>query len=185
MRFSLAKEEARATNNAGGLPHGRHAARNVGVSIVRADRELDLDQNYVIQYDPRERWWGIEVDFPPALDDLFGVTNNKQSARTFADLARTDVESFLTNGVTLSDVQAQMWMDPARSPARPRPQNPNADQGTAPPPQGPDRRHPHRRHRSRQRRRPGRSSCRHRRRNHGHRPHARTAAGRPRRSKRR
>lgn len=111
VRFSLAKEEARATNNAGNLPHGRHAARNVGVSIVRADRELDLDQNYVIQYDPRERWWGIEVDFPPALDDLFGVTNNKQSARTFADLARTDVESFLTNGATLSDVQAQMWMD--------------------------------------------------------------------------
>ncbi len=111
VRFSLAKEEARATNNAGSLPHGRHAARNVGVSIVRADRELDLDQNYVIQYDPRERWWGIEVDFPPALDDLFGVTNNKQSARTFADLARTDVESFLTSGVTLSDVQAQMWMD--------------------------------------------------------------------------
>jgi hypothetical protein len=34
------------------------------VSIVRADRELDLDQNYVIPYDLRERWWRIEVDFP-------------------------------------------------------------------------------------------------------------------------
>jgi hypothetical protein len=50
VRFSIAKEEARRTNNAGSLPHGRHAARNVGVSIVRADRELELDQNYVIQY---------------------------------------------------------------------------------------------------------------------------------------
>jgi hypothetical protein len=87
IRFSLAKEEARNQHNAGATPHGKHAARNVGVSLVRARRELDMDQALVNTYDPRERWWGVEVEFPPSLDELFGVTNNKQSARHFSELA--------------------------------------------------------------------------------------------------
>lgn len=83
VTFSMATEEARRQPNAGNLPHGKHAANNVGVSVVRASRELELNNTWTIQYDPRERWWGVEVDFPPALDDLFGVSNNKQSARNF------------------------------------------------------------------------------------------------------
>lgn len=83
ITFSMARPEARSTPNSGALPHGRHAARNVGISVVRAGRELDLDQSWVVQYDPRERWWGVEVEFPPALDDVFGVSNNKQLARNF------------------------------------------------------------------------------------------------------
>ena len=81
--------------NAGATPYGKHAKGNVGVSIMRAERELELDQSLLIQYDPRERWWGVEIDFSPALDDLFGVTNNKQSARNFADLAKNDLDILL------------------------------------------------------------------------------------------
>ncbi len=103
VRYSLAKPEARNAPNAGATPYGKHAKNNVGVSVVRAGRELELDQGLVIQYDPRERWWGVEVDFPPALDDLFGVTNNKQSARNFADLAKTDID-ILLKGTTLNAV---------------------------------------------------------------------------------
>lgn len=87
VSFSLAKPEARQGHNPGGEPHGRHAARNLGVSIVRADRELELDSKWMPSYDPVARWIGIEVDFPPALDEIFGVTNNKQSAANLADLA--------------------------------------------------------------------------------------------------
>lgn len=87
IRFSLAKEQARPGEQAGGTPHGKHAGRNTGVSLVRAGRELDLDEALVINYDPRERWWGVEIEFPPALDEVFGVTNNKQSARHFSDVA--------------------------------------------------------------------------------------------------
>jgi len=86
VTFSVAKEEARSMVQAGAKPHGRHAAKNVGVSVVRAGRELELDQSWVIQYDPRERWWGVEVEFPPILDDIFGVSNNKQAARNFYQL---------------------------------------------------------------------------------------------------
>ncbi|UUR99524.1 ATP-binding protein [Mycolicibacterium smegmatis] len=87
VRFSYAREVARTGHNPGSTPYGKHAARNVGVSLVRADRELDMDESLVISHDVTERWWGVEVDFPPSLDELFGVTNNKQSARNFSEVA--------------------------------------------------------------------------------------------------
>ena len=71
VRFSLAKAAARDAPNAGATPYGKHAKGNVGVSIMRAERELELDQSLLIQYDPRERWWGVEIDFSPALDGPF------------------------------------------------------------------------------------------------------------------
>jgi hypothetical protein len=113
IRFSFAKREARLGNNPGALAHGKHAGKNVGVSIVRADRELDLDQSLVIQYDPTERWWGVEVDFPPTLDDLFGVTNNKQQARNFTEAATIDVRE-LGEGETPAQIreQAERDLDP-------------------------------------------------------------------------
>lgn len=98
IRYSLAKDDARKPvggRDPGALPHGKHAAGNVGVSMVRAERELELDQSWVIKYDTTERWWGIEVEFPPSLDELFGVTNNKQSARNFSELAKLDIDALL------------------------------------------------------------------------------------------
>ena len=85
-RFAIAKEEARNKRNAGNTKYGRHAKRNVGISLVRAERELELDISLVIQHDTRERWWGVEVEFPPALDEIFGVTNNKQAALHFTEV---------------------------------------------------------------------------------------------------
>lgn len=108
ITFSYAKEEARSGNNPGSLPHGKHAARNVGVSVVRAGRELELDESWTIRYDPVERWWGVEVEFPPALDDLFGVTNNKQSARNFAELAQLNIEEMLRGGKTITQLRQEL-----------------------------------------------------------------------------
>lgn len=110
IRFSFAKPEARATDNAGNLPHGKHAGKNIGVSLVRADRELDMDQSLVVQYDPTERWWGVEVDFPPALDELFGVTNNKQQARNFTEAATLDIRE-LADGETPTQIREQAAKD--------------------------------------------------------------------------
>lgn len=94
VKFTYSKEESRDVKkygNAGNLAHGKHAQQNLGVSIMRAERELDLDTKWTIQHDVTERWWGVEVNFPPSLDDVFGVANNKQSARNFtADLANID-----------------------------------------------------------------------------------------------
>ncbi len=92
LSFSIAKKEAREGHNPGERGYGKHAGRNLGVSIVRADRELELDSKWMPPYDPTARWIGIEVEFPPSLDEVFGVTNNKQSATHLADLAGVDKE---------------------------------------------------------------------------------------------
>jgi hypothetical protein len=111
IRFSYAKDQARAIPNAGITPYGRHAAKNIGISIVRAGRELELDQSMVIQYDPTERWWGVEVEFPPSLDELMGVTNNKQSARNFTEIiamVERDIDTLLKNGKSLNQVKTEL-----------------------------------------------------------------------------
>ena len=88
IRFSMAKDAARNPTDGldpGNKDYGKHAAKNVGVSLVRAGRELELDQS-LVNDDPTERWWGCEIEFQPDMDENFGVTNNKQSARHFSDL---------------------------------------------------------------------------------------------------
>ena len=114
-RFTVASEEARRRSesgqDAGGLPHGKHARRNVGVSVVRADREIELGLALVDPSDPRERWWGIEIEFPPALDEFFGVTNNKQSARTLADMLETPIENLIEDDQTISEFYEQLEAD--------------------------------------------------------------------------
>lgn len=64
---------------------GKHCARNLGVSVVRSERELELTKDF-IPYKLRDtgRFMGVEVSFPPGLDEIFGVTNNKQHAVNFA-----------------------------------------------------------------------------------------------------
>ena len=93
VRYALATQDTVAnsgTLDRGQTKYGKHAADNVGVSVLRAGRELMLDAGWCIGYDPRERWWGAEVEFPPELDEVFGVTNNKQAATHFSELARTE-----------------------------------------------------------------------------------------------
>lgn len=108
IRFSIAKEEARkGMHNPGSKPHGKHAGRNIGVSLVRAERELDLDQAWVLQYDTRERWWGVEIEFSPALDEIFGVTNNKQFANNFSELGKMDISELL-KGKTIHQLKEEL-----------------------------------------------------------------------------
>ncbi|PZV23480.1 MAG: ATP-binding protein [Snowella sp.] len=101
VRFSYAKEEARQGQNPGGKPHGKHASKNLGISIMRAGRELELDAGMVNNYKPTERFWGVEIDFPPALDDIFGVTNNKQSARHLKEFLEIDLASLPEDGKSI------------------------------------------------------------------------------------
>ncbi|MBF0304977.1 MAG: ATP-binding protein [Alphaproteobacteria bacterium] len=95
VRISWARPETvpDSGTDRGHQPYGKHAAKNIGVSILRAGRELDLDPGWANGYDPVERWWGVEVEFPPALDEVFGVPNNKQAATIFSAMAQFDWES--------------------------------------------------------------------------------------------
>lgn len=106
VRYSVAdnKTAELADGNRGAMPYGVHAKKNIGVSVVRAGRELMLDQGWCIAYDTRERWWGAEVEFPPVLDEVFGVTNNKQAATHFAELATMDWEQLREDDEEFRDV---------------------------------------------------------------------------------
>jgi len=84
LTFSCVKKKAR--HEGGQSPIGKNAAKNLGVSVVRAGRELEVNRTFDNTYLPTERWWGVEVSFEPALDDVFGVTNNKQAATAFRNM---------------------------------------------------------------------------------------------------
>jgi hypothetical protein len=103
-RFSYAKRETIPTESRdrGATAYGRHAAKNIGVSLMRGDRELELDKNWAIGYDPRERWWGCEVEFSPALDEFFGVTINKQAATLWSQFAQLEWAALADEGETTS-----------------------------------------------------------------------------------
>lgn len=111
LRFSHAREDAREGYNPGDRPYGKHAAKNVGVSIVRAGRELDLDPAWSNPSEPRDRWWGVEIDFPPGLDEIFGVTNNKQAARNLSELAKVSIDDLIEDGQTLGSAREVLEAD--------------------------------------------------------------------------
>jgi hypothetical protein len=107
VRYSVAKMEARSGDLAGATPHGKHAKKNVGVSVMRANRELNLDQGLVNPSDARERWWGVQIDFPPSLDELFGVSNNKQEARNFGEITK-EVEGAIDAGLSVAGLRQEL-----------------------------------------------------------------------------
>ncbi len=112
ISFSIVKKSARAGYNQGNEAHGKHAGNNIGVSIVRAGRELELQKGWCIGYNPMERWWGVEVDFPPALDEIFGVTNNKQSARTLEELSHLSLAQIAEReGYDSSAAMEEQWRE--------------------------------------------------------------------------
>jgi hypothetical protein len=110
IRTSMATKEARL-GTAGNRSYGRHAQKNMGVSVVRAMRELELDANWAQHGDVRERWWGVEVEFSPGLDELFGVTNNKQNAHNFAQWAHYEVDELLLPGETITSLKQRLADD--------------------------------------------------------------------------
>jgi len=69
--------------NPGGTVWGKHALKNMGLSVVRAGRELALKPEFLTTDMIQKgvgRFSGFEISFPPVLDNIFGVLNNKQDA---------------------------------------------------------------------------------------------------------
>lgn len=94
VTFSQVKPEGRpeGIRNVGGHTHlGKHTKNNRGISVMRADRELLQEQTLVTE--ATDRWWAVEVDFSPELDELFGVTNNKQDTPYFTAALRYVTEN--------------------------------------------------------------------------------------------
>ncbi len=114
ITFSIAKRKAReyskTGNEAGNLPHGKHAKKNIGLSIVREDRELELDSRWipVEPSKPMHRWWGAEIKFGRELDKIFGVTNNKQHAHHLSEMISKDHDYFKKEGETYKETEERL-----------------------------------------------------------------------------
>ena len=110
VRISWAREETVPDDRSdrGPKPYGKHAAKNIGLSIVREGRELDLDPAWTNSYDPTERWWGAEVEFPSTLDEVFGVTNTKQSATILSRMAQFDWKAEADPGESSSEFKERI-----------------------------------------------------------------------------
>ena len=76
----------------GDTPFGKECAKNFGLSIMRADREIELLTKEFFSKDDyyTGRFIGVEIDIPPELDEVFGVTNNKQHANDLKDVTTTE-----------------------------------------------------------------------------------------------
>lgn len=55
-------------------------SKDAGISILRAGREIDFGWYFMggKRKENYDDWWRCELEFPPELDELFGVTHTKQ-----------------------------------------------------------------------------------------------------------
>ncbi|MDM8158002.1 ATP-binding protein [Amedibacillus dolichus] len=94
IQFSIVKKEFYDQNafkygkNPGDYEIGQHVKHLSGISVVRANREIDFrDFDFYSDVNtPNNRWWGCEIRFDPEMDEAFGVSNNKQ----YVELHETD-----------------------------------------------------------------------------------------------
>ena len=93
---------------AGSLPHGEHARRNVGLSILREGREINMSQALSAPSEPRERWFHVEVDLPQELDGILGMTNNKQEYTRLEQVLKEDQAEYLQAGETTQQCLARI-----------------------------------------------------------------------------
>ncbi len=99
VKYSIVTQEALGlqAQPPGALPHGQHARGNMGVSVVRENREIVLEDAFVRTGGrgdtPLNRWWGCEIRFNQGCDDLFGVDHNKQMVSILSNAAREVLNS--------------------------------------------------------------------------------------------
>jgi len=89
-------------NQAGKTEYGKDCLKNFGLSVMRANREIELISNEFFLKDDayKARYMGVEIDIPPSLDEVLGVTNNKQHAHNLKEL---NVEKVDLDGVEAND----------------------------------------------------------------------------------
>ena len=112
VKYSIVQPEALQTNmvtqNPGAEKHGTHARHNIGVSVVREDREIVLEDAFLREggsaENPQNRWWGCEVHFRRSCDELFGVDHNKQMVANFTHAAKTLARDDRPNQVILDEM---------------------------------------------------------------------------------
>lgn len=79
-------------NDPGQSPIGKLAKKLEGISILRADREITLDDGWLRLSKTVDRWVSVSVNFDPGLDHVFGISNDKQQVRGLSELAPKPIQ---------------------------------------------------------------------------------------------
>ena len=68
------------SSNPGDTEIGKRLKKYENISVLRAGREIQFEKAglYDSVNTPTNRWWSIEVEFTPNLDEFFKLSNNKQ-----------------------------------------------------------------------------------------------------------
>ena len=112
VSYSIVRPEALDTGavrkNPGDADRGKHARHNIGVSVLREDRELVIEDAFLREGgsadNPQNRWWGCQVEFWRASDELFGVDHNKQMVVNFSQAAKALARDDRPNQVILDEL---------------------------------------------------------------------------------
>ena len=112
VKYSIVTPEALrtelVTQNPGQTVRGRHARHNIGVSVLREDREIVLEDAFLREGgsadNPQNRWWGCEVHFRRNCDELFGIDHNKQMVANFTQAAKTLARDDRSRQIVLDEI---------------------------------------------------------------------------------
>ena len=76
----------------GSAPYGKLAKKLRGVSILRHGREIELESAWLRTDNTVDRWISVSLDFDHDLDEIFGVSNDKQSAKRLSEISSMDID---------------------------------------------------------------------------------------------
>ena len=103
FRFSFIKDNVWREETDKTSTFQNHLKNNAGISFVRDGREIDFGNfGYFVAYDLTDRYWGCEIRFSPVLDEIFGVSNDKQGVRNIGPITPATRKE---DGITEDDVE--------------------------------------------------------------------------------
>lgn len=101
IKCSISKKETKRLG--GGSALGEIYRKMIGISIIRADREIKLDDFGFLGElgDPLHRWWKIEISFNPSMDEYMGLDNTKQNVHSFKKSVDKDLLEIMEDDIKL------------------------------------------------------------------------------------
>ncbi|XMB66265.1 ATP-binding protein [Mycoplasmatota bacterium zrk1] len=96
------------TDRPGNLSIGRALEDSMYIYINRSNREISSGRYgfYKVANMPQHRWWGLEIDFDPKLDNLFKVSSNKQGV-----VLTSKDSGVLSNGISIYELLKNEYFD--------------------------------------------------------------------------
>jgi hypothetical protein len=101
IKCSISKKETKRLGGESAL--GKIYRKMIGISIIRAEREIKLDDFGFLGElgDPLHRWWKIEISFNPSMDEYMGLDNTKQNVHSFKKSVDKDLLEIMEDDIKL------------------------------------------------------------------------------------